>query len=106
MELIIKGNNFQKEVLESEVPVLVDFYADWCGPCKMMAPVVAQLAEEYADRCKVGKCNIDDEMDLANQYKILSIPTIMIFKNGKPEETIVGVVSKNDLVSKLEQVLG
>lgn len=106
MELIIKGDNFQKEVLESDVPVLVDFYADWCGPCKMMAPVVAGLAEEFADRCKVGKCNIDDEMGLASQYKVLSIPTLIIFKNGKPETTIVGAVSKNELAGKLEEVLG
>lgn len=105
MELIINGSNFQKEVMESDVPVMVDFYADWCGPCKMMAPVVEQIAEEYSDKCKVGKCNIDDEMELANQYKILSIPTIMIFKNGKPEATIVGAVSKSELTGKLTQVL-
>ncbi len=106
MELIIKGDNFQKEVMESDIPVLVDFYADWCGPCKMMAPVVAQLAEEYAGKCKVGKCNIDEEMELAGQYKVMSIPTLIIFKGGKAEATVVGAVSKNELISKLEQVLG
>lgn len=105
MELVFKMNNFEKEVLESDIPVVVDFYADWCGPCKMMAPVIAGLAEEYSDRCKVGKCNVDEEMELASRYHVLSIPTIIIFKNGEPRETIVGAVSKNELVGKLEQVL-
>lgn len=106
MELMIKEDNFQKEVLESNIPVLVDFYADWCGPCKMMGPVISGLAKEYSGRCKITKCNIDNEMALASRYRVLSIPTIIIFKNGRPEKTIVGAVSKKELVEKLEQALG
>jgi thioredoxin 1 len=102
----VKGENFQKEVLESDVPVLVDFYADWCVPCKMMAPMVAGLAKQYSDKCKIGKCNVEEDMELASRYHVLSIPTIMIFKDGSPTETIVGAVSKKELISKLEQVLG
>ncbi len=105
MELMIKEDNFQTEVMESDVPVLVDFYADWCGPCKMMSPIIAGLAKEYSGRCKVAKCNIDDEMELAGRFHVLSIPTIIIFKNGEPENIIVGTVSKKDLVEKLEQAL-
>ena len=97
--------NFDAEVLQSDLPVMVDFYADWCGPCKMMAPIVAQLAESYEGKCKIGKCNIDDNMEIAQRYKVMSIPTIMIFKNGEAVITSVGAVSKNELENKLTQVL-
>ena len=103
MELILNRDNFQKEVLESEIPVLVDFYADWCGPCKMMAPVINDLASEFAGRCKIGKCNIDDEMELSRTYKVMSIPTLIVFIDGKPVETMIGGMSKNDLASKIEK---
>ena len=96
--------DFEKEVLEADIPVLVDFYADWCGPCKMMAPIVAQLAEEYDGKVKVGKCNIDDEDGLARMYRVMSIPTFKIFVDGKDVATIVGAVQKEQLVEELKKV--
>ena len=97
--------DFEKEVLEVDIPVLVDFYADWCGPCKMMAPIVAQLAEEYDGKVKVGKCNIDDEDGLARMYRVMSIPTFKIFVKGKDVATIVGAVQKEQLVEEIKKVL-
>jgi thioredoxin 1 len=105
MELVLNNGNFQKEVLESELPVLVDFYADWCGPCKMMGPIITALASEFDGRCKVGKCNIDEEMELAGSYRVMSIPTMIIFKDGKPVETIIGAMTKTDLADKLAKML-
>ena len=101
MELTLTKSNFDIEVLKSETPVLVDFWASWCGPCKMLAPIIGSLAEEYAGKIKVGKVNVDDEGLLAAEYGIVSIPTVIIdialdtekrqaFKNGKPVEKIVG----------------
>lgn len=95
--------NFQKEALESDIPVLVDFYADWCGPCKMVAPIVAELAEEYAGVYKIGKLNVDEQPDTAQKYRVMSIPTLIIFKNGAPVGQIVGAVPKKALVEKLEE---
>lgn len=95
--------NFQKEALESDIPVLVDFYADWCGPCKMVAPIVAELAEEYAGVYKIGKLNVDEQPDTAQKYRVMSIPTLIIFKNGAPVGQVVGAVPKKALVEKLEE---
>lgn len=97
--------NFDKEVLEADTPVLVDFYADWCGPCKMMAPVVEQLAEAYDGKVKVGKCNIDEEDGLARMYRVMSIPTMKIFVKGKAVATIVGAVPKEELEEEIKKVL-
>lgn len=94
--------NFKKEALESNIPVLVDFYADWCGPCKMVAPIVAELAGEYEGVFKIGKLNVDEEPDTAGNYRVMSIPTMMIFKDGKAVETIVGAVPKKAILDKLE----
>lgn len=94
--------NFQKEALDSKLPVLVDFYADWCGPCKMVAPIVSELAEEYDGIFKIGKLNIDNEADTAEKYRVMSIPTLMIIKNGEVVDKIVGAVSKAVLKDKLE----
>ena len=105
MELKITTANFEEEVLKADLPVLVDFYADWCGPCKMMAPIVERIAEGYEGRLKVGKCNIDDEGDLAGKYGIMSIPTIIVFKNGEPAMTSVGALSQPDLEAKIDGVL-
>ena len=98
-------DNFAQEVLQSDKKVLVDFYADWCGPCKMMAPVVEKMAEEFEGRIKVGKCNVDENMQLAQQYRISNIPAFIVFKDGKPAEFFVGAMSTSELKGKLEQVL-
>ena len=105
MEYKFTSADFEKEVLQSDKPVLVDFFADWCGPCKMMAPVVEQLAEELEGKAKVGKLNIDENMDIAEKYRVMNIPTFLIFKDGQEKERIVGAVSKNELINKLEQTL-
>lgn len=101
MALQFTDATFQKEVLESNVPVLVDFYADWCGPCKMVAPIVAELAEEYEGVFKIGKINVDDNPETAQKYRVMSIPTLIIFKNGAAVETVVGAVPKKSLQEKL-----
>lgn len=105
MELKVTDNNFEEEVRKSSTPVLVDFYADWCGPCKMMAPLVAQLAEAYEGKCKIGKCNVDENQELAREFRVMSIPTFIFFKDGKAVETVIGAVSKNELEAKIKQVL-
>lgn len=97
--------NFEEEVLKSELPVLVDFYADWCGPCKMMAPVIENLAVEYAGKINVGKLNVDTSQASAVKYRVMSIPTMILFVNGEVKETIVGAVSQKELVQKLDQAL-
>lgn len=99
MELKLNSENFEKEVLNSDKPVLVDFYADWCGPCKMMAPVVEELASELVERAKVGKINVDENSDIAVEYNVMSIPTLIIFKNGKEEKRLVGVRDKEELLN-------
>lgn len=106
MEYKFTADNFNVEVLQASTPVLVDFYADWCNPCRMMGPVVAKIAEEYQGRVKVGKCNIDENMELAKDYHISSIPAFMIFKNGEPAATYVGSMPAAELKEKVEQALG
>ncbi|MBO4680854.1 MAG: thioredoxin [Clostridiales bacterium] len=93
-ELVLTSDNFKTEVLESEIPVLVDFWASWCGPCKMLGPVIAELAEEYEGKVKVGKVNIDDEEELAMEYGIQSIPTVLLFKGGEVVEQSLGFKPK------------
>lgn len=99
MELELTAENFNEEVLESELPVLVDFWATWCGPCRMMAPIVAEIAAEYDGKVTVGKINVDDEPELANVFDIDSIPTLMVFKNGEVAGTLVGLRKKEDIVA-------
>lgn len=101
-EIRITKQNFEAEVLQSELPVLVDFWASWCGPCRMLAPTVEALAEEYAGKVKVGKINIDDEPELANRFGIVSIPTVLIFKEGKVAATSIGLKSKEALAALLQ----
>lgn len=95
------GENFQAEVLESDIPVLVDFYADWCGPCKMMAPLVEQMAEKYAGRMKIGKLNVDEAMAIAERYTVMNIPTFIFFDKGEVVEKYVGGMSVSDLEAKI-----
>lgn len=105
MELKITDENFEAEVTKSALPVMVDFYADWCGPCKMMAPLVAQLAEEYSGKCKIGKCNTDENPKMTGEFKVMSIPTFIFFKDGKAVDSVMGAVSKTALEEKLKHVL-
>lgn len=105
MEIQVNDATFQKEVLESELPVLVDFWAEWCMPCRALAPVIAQLAEEYKGRLKVYKLNIDTNPKTASAYQIMSIPTLIIFKNGQEIEEVVGNVPKDFLEKKINQFL-
>ena len=102
-EITLTTDNFEKEVLESSVPVLVDFWATWCGPCKMLAPVISEIAETCADKVKVCKVNVDDEPELATQFDIASIPTVLIFKNGELVRTSVGYKEKEALLELLKQ---
>ena len=102
MEIKISSENFEKEVLNSNQTVLIDFYADWCGPCKMMAPTIEKLAEELQGKVKVGKINVDENQELAMQYNIMSIPTIIIFKDGKESKRLVGLRDKNELLNELK----
>ena len=99
--LKITSENYDEEVINSEKTVLIDFYADWCGPCKMMSPIIDQIAEEKADSLKVGKVNVDENQDLAMKYGIMSIPTVVVIKNGQVEKTFVGLRDKNEILNEL-----
>ena len=99
----VDKTTFEEEVLKSDVPVLVDVFATWCGPCKMMAPVVAQLAEEYEGTVKVGKLDIDQNVDIVAQYKIMSVPTFLVIKDGEVVKKLIGAVSKEELVEAIGQ---
>lgn len=105
-DLIITDSNFQAEVAQSPMPVLVDFWAPWCGPCRAVSPIVEELAKEYTGKVKVGKLNVDENQDTAGQFGVMSIPTLLFFKNGKPVDSIVGVKSKEDIRHKMEALLG
>jgi thioredoxin 1 len=100
----LTDSNFKQEVLQSSTPVLVDFWAEWCGPCKMVAPILDELASEYQGKVKIGKVNIDEFQSLATEYGIRAIPTLLIFKEGQVADQIVGLRSKRDFKNKLDRV--
>lgn len=100
-EVVLTKENFQAEVLNSDIPVLVDFWASWCGPCMMLSPVIAELAEELEGKIKVGKVNVDEQNELAMQYRVASIPTLLLFKNGELVKSSVGFMPKNDVIETL-----
>jgi thioredoxin 1 len=101
----LNETNFELEVLKANTPVLVDFWAVWCGPCKMIAPIVDELAVEYEGKLKIGKVDVDNHQQIAMQYGIRSIPTLLVFKNGKVVEQIVGAAPKKSLIEKLSKYL-
>jgi thioredoxin 1 len=101
----VTDTNFQAEVIESDVPVLVDFWAPWCGPCRMVAPVVEEIAQERGEALKVVKMNIDENQDTAMQFNVLSIPTLMLFRDGQVAKTVVGAYPKRKLEAELEPAL-
>ncbi len=101
----ISDDNFENEVLKSDKPVLIDFWATWCGPCKTIAPIVEEIASEYNGKVKVGKLDVDNNQQTAIKYGVRSIPTLLVFKNGEVKETIIGAVPKGQIVQKLSSVI-
>lgn len=101
----VTDQQFKTEVLESKIPVLVDFWAPWCGPCKIIGPVVEELAKEYEGKVKVVKLNVDDNPEMAGQFNVMSIPTLMIFKGGEPVKTIIGAQAKESIKKAMEEVI-
>lgn len=105
MALQITENNFETEVIQSDKPVMVDFWATWCGPCKMISPIVDQIATEMAGTAKIGKVDVDGNAGLANRFNIRSIPTLLFFKNGQLVDTITGATSKDNILAHLKALL-
>ena len=103
-EIILTDQNFEQEVLKSKQPALVDFYADWCGPCQMIAPVIEELARDLAGKAKVGKLNVDENQAIVQKYNVMSIPTLIFFKSGREVDRVMGVQSKEELAKKLESL--
>ncbi len=101
----VTDDNFQAEVIESEVPVLVDFWAPWCGPCRMVAPVVEEIAKERGEQLKVVKLNIDENQNTAVAFNVMSIPTLILFRHGQPAKTVIGAYPKRKLEAELEPAL-
>lgn len=98
MEITITKDNFENEVLNSDTPVLIDFWASWCGPCQMLSPIISEIAEEYDGKIKVCKVNVDNERELSSRFKIMSIPTVVVMKNGDVSNVSVGFKSKHELL--------
>ena len=104
-DLVFTDQDFKTEVLQSKIPVLVDFWAPWCGPCKTVSPIVEELAKEYEGKIRVGKLNVDENNKTASIYSVMSIPTLMFFKNGKPVKTIIGAQGKENYKKEIEEIL-
>lgn len=105
MSLKFDEKNFSDEVMKSEIPVIVDFWAEWCGPCHIMSPIIDEVAKEYDGKAKIGKVNVDENQVISSQYGIMSIPTILVFKGGKIVSQLVGARPKKDLVDLIEKVI-
>ncbi len=105
MEFKFDKSNFEAEVLKSDKPVLVDFYADWCGPCQSMGPMIQELASQYDGRIKIGKVNVDENQELAIQYGVMTIPNFKFFKGGQVVDSTIGVTSKEEMEQRIENVL-
>jgi|SRR3990167_11117975 len=103
---IFTDQNFQDEVIKSDTPALVDFWAPWCAPCRMVSPIIEELAKEYEEKLKVGKVNVDENPNSASQFGIMSIPSILIFKKGQPVKTMIGAQSKENYKKAIEEALG
>ncbi|MFC1621676.1 thioredoxin [Candidatus Omnitrophota bacterium] len=103
--LALTKESFEQEVLRSSTPVLVDFWATWCMPCKMIAPIMEEISKEYDGRCKVAKVNIDDAMEIATKFGVMNIPTVIFFKGGVEFTRVVGVASKDTFINKIEEML-
>ena len=106
MEITFTDQNFDQEVLKSETPVLVDFWAEWCMPCRIVSPIIEELAKEYKGKVKVGKLNVDENSHMAGHYGVMSIPSIIFFKNGQPVKTMIGAQGKENYQKTIEEVLG
>lgn len=106
MEKVFTNSNFHEEVENAALPVMIDFYADWCGPCQMMAPIVEKLSDEYEGKMIVGKCNVDEQEELASKFGVMSIPTILILKGGQVVMKSVGGVSQGELEDKIKAAIG
>ena len=105
MVKVITQDTYEQEVMKAEGTVLVDFDADWCGPCKMLGPVIAQLAEEYEGKAKIAKANVDEQMELASKFRVVSIPTILLFDKGQVVKQFVGFTAKNQLAAELDKLV-
>lgn len=105
MTVVLTDQNFEKEVLQAKVPVLVDFWASWCAPCRMIVPVIEELGEEFEGKIRVGKLNVDENPTTSQKYGVMSIPTLIFFKDRRIVEQLVGVQSKETLTQKIEQIL-
>ena len=103
--LKITDANFEAEVTKSHLPVLVDFWAEWCGPCRLVGPILEELAPAYKDKLKIGKLNVDENQDAPTKFGVMNIPTMILFKGGKEVERIVGALSKNELQKKMDRIL-